>query len=607
MIFFRNSVNNDVFASENLLQGLIHDSGNESVEILTKFVEPLYHDIYKTDGSNTFSNSFVIEIVFNQIKFKHHSLFSIEHVLERQLSELHDSNLKLKKNLKKETELLNTLRKRKNGIVESIIESSPNNLKKIYIDANFVICTNEMKKCRESLLKKLKEEHLIEKDVLSVWKNMKYIRKKTGINNTGITLSIKKVRNEDTWEREIELELKDKIDELKCTYYQERKKYNEKMKKLNDKAIKPKKPSLNYKEDELREDIEKQYENTSKYPNETIFLFEVKYSEEEITKVINVAQELNRQKDVEKTMMFLKLYINHKEVCKTKAFQLDTNFSINLLEKYTVYVNEKIFSLKILIFEKLSILPSHMCYEISVPIPDTLNSTEIINGHFKNQTSKFHNHFGVGCGSSLSDLIYKKNPKMENMNQSSYSKQILINEGDLSLSITLNQEHGELRKVNNLSQEKKLTVSSLIGTVLDPNNPENSFLSNLFKRIDQENIETDEFYLDSDIYFNFVKSPLYKKYNLRNIKSIRDRVEDQFSVSTPTDTRHLSTLPDANAIKANYSENINVGNVINNHRKSSMKYLQSINNYISAHIKDENEKTLDSILTDIQYPSIKLV
>lgn len=598
-----------MLASKNILQGLVHNSENESAKILTKFVEPLYHEIYKTDNNSKFSdNAFVIEIIFNQIKFKHHSLFSIEHVLERQLSELYVSNFKIKKDLKKESEILNTLRKRKNEIVESIVVSSPTDSKKTYSDTKFVICINEIKKCREALLKKLKEEQTIEKDILSVWKNIKYVRKKNGINNTGIVLIIKKIKNEKLWEDEIELELKDKIDELKCEYYQERKKYNEKIKKSHDKTIKPRKPTLNFKEDELREEIKKQYSNTLKFSNETLFSFQIKYIEEEITKVIDTSQELNRQKDVERTTMFLKLYINHKEVCKTKAFQLDKNFTISLLEKYTVYVNEKIFSLKILLFEKLSILPSHICYEMSVPIPETFSDTEIKNVQFKNQTSKFHNHFGVGCGSSMADLIYKKFPKMESLNQSLYTKRILINEGDLHLSMTLNKEHANSRKtrsINNLSHEKKLTISSLIGTVLDPNNPENSFLSNYFRKIDQENIETDEFYLDSDIYFNFEKSPLFRKYNFRNIKSIRERVEDQFSVSTPTDIRHLSILPDANTIKTNYSENLNVGNIINNHRKSSMKYLHSINNYISAHIKDENEKTLDSILTDIQYPSMK--
>lgn len=183
-------------------------------------------------GAIDIEGQFILEVDVVSITFTHHPLFSKEHVVAEQLTELYQTHA-LRVEQKTEERLsgkLEALRRARDN-VRRVLDLSEDVTEEL-ISAQKARLERYQKEIKET--RKLKEldgrnSRRLLKSILRTWKDLKKLRQTQGYINTSVKLQIKKEETEmeydrKLWELEIEMELNELEDEYNVEY---NKKYEE--------------------------------------------------------------------------------------------------------------------------------------------------------------------------------------------------------------------------------------------------------------------------------------------------------------------------------------------------------------------------------------------
>ncbi|KAK6617101.1 hypothetical protein RUM43_014703 [Polyplax serrata] len=527
--------------------------------------------------------NYVLDIDVTSVEFSHHPLFSKEHVLTQRLKELY-----IKYRRRKEMDALNRL----NGRLQAL-RRTRDNLKNIVLQGGDATNLNGELQEFENDIKEVRRmryvegtlDKQLEKKILMTWKDLVKLRERQGFQNTSVKLNVKKKVPESEqderikWESDLKQEVAEVLEEKKNEYKRASEEYEEKhqlwLKKIenadeNEDSIQ--RTSDNETDDE--QDDEDKSEEKEPKPPKAVIASEVKATvsdtfkesfrgpdEPELEFVItkdgtmdtsghNNKEEMRRTA-VKRCMVFVKLFYNGKEVCRSKAHPLSQKFTVKIGQRFAVRILEWPESLMLEIHEETGTLTKNnlLVTGIYLPLPDsftTVQNSEVVKHEFSSDISITYHHAAVGSGNEFIPC-----PEGSDFNN---QPTCLFTSGIVACRVGWMDDNGKIlapteKYWNNIRDESTMTLSEVLlsGGVfdvsklkewahkskLDPNDPYNSaFFHFLENAGDVENSKPNHFRLNPMMKeFDFCdETELDKNPRLKLLK-LRDTGEPEFSES----------------------------------------------------------------------------
>lgn len=346
----------------------------------------------------------ILDLQILSLTFKHHPLFSEEHVLQQKLIDLYDTYREFTSQNK-----VQRLFKR--------IEALRSTKERLEKQAGDIINTDlikEIAKLRECLFIEGKAEREVLKGVLLTWKAIKKVRQSNGYSNTSIKLVIRKEKvdleqEKVVFDKYIKQTITEIIDDYNREFNEEMRVYKENLqlwKNLKDSGKeKPKKPQKSFKESELKQKVEEKVAESFKPPGEPKIHFEINY-ENEITNNVQDAREKLRRNCVNSTKIWLKIFCNDLEVCKTKRVGLNDKFVCVFEETCSIQLNSKKASISVEIMEQSGALLKRKSGEVILTLNHENKKYVMCEESFvKEEIVQYNKHSGVGSGVTFSELF----------------------------------------------------------------------------------------------------------------------------------------------------------------------------------------------------------
>lgn len=580
-----------------------------------------------------------LEFNFRTLNFNHHPLFSIEHIIAQKVVKAYDLYIKMQAEgaLKQHEDLLYSLRRTKAFNEQRILLENDNNQKRLYKDPEFRKNIKEIANVRKSRLKEALLQRKLENELLKLWRNIKHIRKQLKYTSTSLVLEVAKtesdiIEDRDAWEEQFELEVSDIISKIKCDYFELRSDFSKKHKRLkrtspDSESDLSQKPHLEYDEVNIRKSLFNEMCETFRQPGEPVVSFKLTRSPNVITETTSISSEVNRRLDVDKTKLFIQVSVNNKDVCKTKNIPLNHDFVLKIQESGSIHLPKDTKSIKLLIFEHSSFLPPTSIGEVFITIPENnvlISDAKTESYPFVLKNKHNYNHIGVGTCSTLAEIIDKKHPQLVLQNMD--LQEVMACEGFINIKIGWTMETGTEDISNQLQANPSATnfelskeipnaeiMSQLFDTVLDPNDPKNSFLFTFMKNFKDKAIKNDKFYLNYFFNFDYLLTRTSDPYV--DLKSTIDADDERELVrghhlevmsndraSTSTMSRPRGSVLDDSALLTKILDPIDL------QRRTSIRYLQLVNEHLSLQSDNGNkEKQLSDIVTIFKYPGIKTI
>ncbi|XP_030766404.1 coiled-coil and C2 domain-containing protein 2A isoform X2 [Sitophilus oryzae] len=336
----------------------------------------------------------ILELSLSHVKFFHHPLFSLEHILEQALY----------KAFKKYANFTSTnkIQKLKNQL-EALKHARCQN-----DSEHFSIKVVE--NLRENLFKEGKNQRENLKLILNIWRGIKSLREQQGYSTTSVKLLIKKESVNFTLENEEHEKyfsemLRDVLDEHKMNFQQKMKKYNRSLRTRDisesediEETILGQ-PIYDTKKKKIEKDLRKKFEESFKPPGEpNVSLF---LNNDNETSNIGEESENARKKVVSSTKFWVKIYCKGILVCKTKPVSLDDRFYLDINEIFTLQLSDIPKFLTIQIIEQPKGLLKKKICDMNLEVPNLSSngrSLKLVEAYFEKSEIVHYKHAGVGSG-----------------------------------------------------------------------------------------------------------------------------------------------------------------------------------------------------------------
>ena len=288
---------------------------------------------------------------------------------------------------------------------------------------------NEIKLTRQQREIEMQQKKMLTEKILQTWKELKNVRNQQQFRNTDLKLVIKKKEaNRDKEQRAIDQDLNDEFEELKAEKLEEYQKemglYNQKLKahkfqqtkkmeakkrqeqrKIRENESQPttfniRQAALNREEEEkdlkilseedlplpvepegINEDsilqsIKERYAQSRKPPGDPHLFFELVEESGSVSSSSQCSQvEQLRRAKLNKTRVYVRIFLNNKLVYTTKEAQLQDDFSVVWAQIFNIYMIGFPDSICLQIYEHTgSKSRERMIAQVNVPTPE-INST----------------------------------------------------------------------------------------------------------------------------------------------------------------------------------------------------------------------------------------
>lgn len=343
----------------------------------------------------------IIQIHIFEIRFQHHSLFSVEHVIERKLLQLFNSYKE-----KNDTNKLERISKKLDYLRKKMLNCG---------DAEFGKYTSEITKLRKLQISESFEHRTLIKEILRVWKLLKKIREDKHFSNTNTKLLIYK---ENT---DYEAEVKHFEDNINTTteeiIREQTEEYQRKLEKYktdlqiwsNDKAQKrPKKPTNEIDENQIRDNVRRDLLKAFKLPGEPIITLDIS-TENIITDKIESELENSRRQAVRCTKIFVNVLFNGIDVGKSVQINMNDTFTCTFNEAFSLQVKDVPKNLIFQIYERPPTMMERLIAKLEVNISSISSKNKPNVQNFKKEELIHYNHDGIGSGCDLKDIYEKYN------------------------------------------------------------------------------------------------------------------------------------------------------------------------------------------------------
>lgn len=452
-------------------------------------MEPsLFSDI-KTEylESETKQNPRFLDVILNNIKFKHHHEFSLEKLLSTKLKDIYKEYETIKKSLNDLCKNVEVNRRTRDNLKEKLIEISPKSKKDVRFDASVLKYTKIMLESKAEYYKALQKEKEIIHTLLSLWFDIEMVREKSRTAKTGYRLEVKrnemddsKVQNE--WSQIYETEYSDLIVQIEYDFVLKYLEYKELKRDRNSSGMKEKstiaKPKLNINYEELKARVEKIVDDVLARNKTEVFL--------RIDTNIFNKQENKRKLAYGSNYYYFKIFVDDVFVCESEQYTNDNGkFDIDFLESLSIeilphntYVNvilyendENVSSLNINLFD----------------IKKNMNESKFIKNKFIYNKTIEPNNKKIGSGYDIKEISRKNKARLKSSN---------LFKGKLWTTGEVNVKFGWNEKLNDTQRESVkccINTGQKIKTLLQ--NKEKSSLSVLTEIINdlyECNVENDE-------------------------------------------------------------------------------------------------------------------
>lgn len=314
----------------------------------------------------------ILELQILSLTFKHHPLFSLEHVLQQKLVDLYDDHRqsKVENKLQRLSNRLEALRNARDNLKRQTGDGA---------DENVRATEKEITELRELLFEEGKAERDVIKGLLKTWKAIKNLREHKKYSNTPIRLLIKKEVVDSLEEKSVlELQIQQTLTEI----------------------LEERDSSKSRKQ--LKKELIAKFQESFKPPGEPKLHFEVAY-DNEVTADVDDSKEKLRRACVKNTKIYLKIICNDVDVCRTKHVNLNERFTCVFEENFSIQLNSVLPNISVEILEQTGALLKRKCGEIVLPL---LSESQICEQHFlKEELIQYNKHEGTGSGVSLSTLL----------------------------------------------------------------------------------------------------------------------------------------------------------------------------------------------------------
>lgn len=382
----------------------------------------------------------ILEIHIASIRFSHHPLFSPEHIFERKLISLYDEyRNNLTRNSLDDVKIkLNALRTVKHNLQNS--QNIEPKLKKKLADTYV-----EVKDLRDKFFSMGQRRRLIVKTILQTWIALKAIRQNNSGSATSIKLCIRKEINDYEQESaqrtsDIEEVFAEVVDELNFDYERKLEKYKADLRYWKDQIHskdtgeehlprKPKKPhSLVIDEDSIRREVSELLMNSSRPPGEPDVYFSISHEETKLNEELRT-NDTQRENAVKSTKIYLKLFCNDVEVCKSKSYSLDNTFSCILNEHFSIQA-KNIENITIEIHQQENTQVRRKIGAVVITLSDnsipSLNNGRMAEALFQGEEIVHYRHEGIGSGVALHDILKSHNVDCYGTDEMLYTSGVLL-------------------------------------------------------------------------------------------------------------------------------------------------------------------------------------
>ncbi|KAK3909758.1 Coiled-coil and C2 domain-containing protein 2A [Frankliniella fusca] len=260
-------------------------------------------------------------------------------------------------------------------------------------------------------------------------------------------------------------------------------------------------------------------------PGEPKLKFSLKDTES-IDSTPNDVGEKQRRKALRKCQLFVRIFYNNKEVCKTQVHPLTSNFKVVFNEVFSIRISQPPDNIHLSVFEDGAGGGRHHLAQIYLPIPSanrTLKSTAMENHEFSSDRIVSFSHAGVGSGTFISGspgmngCLYTSGfiscrlgwgvDKDTKLILAPQQKYLPLNDGEQVSSNILS----ELEKDGSLDLTKLMEWAQQ--SQLDPNDPSNASFFFLLKNLNSNSKR------ESDV---FRLNPLLNEFDFCDISSIEN-------------------------------------------------------------------------------------
>lgn len=463
----------------------------------------------------------ILEFYVGGIQFKHHPLFSVEHVLEQKLLtllEIYESKFNQHNTVKlvNRLEALRKLKLQSEMLVKESGDASANEEKKL---CNY---TEEIIKLRNRWFKEGKEKRDMTKNILEIWKSIKRIREQNNFSCTSIRLAIKKVHcdyqtEKISFERKVNETCKEIISEHLAQYDKDVEKYKHKLHEWkiskskshdNEEILlsKPKKPTKKFDEEQIKMDVIRMFNESFKAPGEPQIYFETHY-DYKITENVENIKEKQRRNAVNASNIYLKIICDGVEISKTKTISFNNSFKCNFDESLSLQFLSVPSDIIIEIHEQLNTFLKRTYTHIKLPVPPQnvfFKNNAVFKKLFTKEEIVHYKHSGVGSGFNVTEI-----PELSAI--SNFQQDGVLNtEGIIYYNLGWDKNFNktsatqDINKVKMKNLDTLFTKDGLINTAnlenwtdenqIDPENPQNAALYEYIKMCSSKTYSTNKEY-----------------------------------------------------------------------------------------------------------------
>ncbi|XP_031347208.1 coiled-coil and C2 domain-containing protein 2A isoform X1 [Photinus pyralis] len=367
--------------------------------IKTEFVKA---SLEPFDSEVTHDN--IIDVSIDSVTFRHHPLFSAEHVYEQKLNTLFELYQKMlsENKLERLAKRLQALRTRKTNA------EAMGNTKSFAL---------EIKQLRDLHFEEGKNARQLLISTLQTWKAIKKIRQTNEYSTTASRLLISKTKTNytsemETWMAKVDEVSSEILDQLESEYQAQIDRYLQDLERWKlqdvDELVdkKPKKPMKNYDFESIKEEVSADFLQSFKPPGEPEVHLDL-LDDHEVT--ADNAKDKLRKTAVGATKIFLRVTCGKVEVCKSGAVTLTDRFTCHIDEAFSMQLVSVPESIVVEIYEQPSTLPKRKLGEVSVRIPKKGTPGQDLHLAFEKEEIVHYKHTGVGSGIELSEVFGEGN------------------------------------------------------------------------------------------------------------------------------------------------------------------------------------------------------
>ncbi|KAE8629184.1 hypothetical protein XENTR_v10000389 [Xenopus tropicalis] len=605
------------------------------------------------------SGEYQLDIDISGIVFTHHPLFSREHVLASKLAQLYDQYLGRKqKNLSGLlTDKLHALR----NAVQNIYGIRAANSSRTFVEQSISEYKLEIRQTRKLRDTEQQKDRMLLKSIIKVWKEMKSLRDFQKFTNTSMKLflrkeDVNKKSDEEAHEAEIQAEIQELIEEYMEDYEKDMVQYKSDLQKWKSwrkaqKLKKKKKKEGADEEEELgashtgeelpkpvppeiidKKDVEQQVREKAAHirrkPGEPILIPEMNLSGAVTPNELCPRVEVQRREDIQKHSLFIRILFNNKEVSRTIAKRLGSDFRVHLGEIFNLQIFNLPESIKLEIYETVRHGATTLLADAFIPIPETTVHTgraPVEEIEFSSNQRVMHDHEGVGSDVPFSFEADGSN-KMILMTSGKVSYAASWGVGDNGVPLVppiLQYNTGIQRAFNNMDAVASIGASGLTDmkklakwaaeSKLDPNDPNNAALMQLVMTASNGEASVPEFFRLEHLQkeFNFTSEEELRRSKRFRLLQLRNQEVAEFRnyKQIPLKDREIpDKLFQDYEKKLREQDTITAESHLDKHRVLVAKYLQRVReSVINRFLVAKHHFILSDLVIEEDIPSLGIL